>query len=137
MPPPTGDEAKLARAPILVIAFTLPHGATEDLVGHGRARRDLLGESPPALWVDRQILMALTTIKLVAEAYGVATAPMQSFDPQVVKAQSGLPPEADIIALLALGFTDESAEPARPAAPPLGEIVHVERYGRPWQAESD
>ena len=150
------DLARIGEAPVVVIAFALQESWKSGLESHlqsalrpgldspeemalqRRALSEFLGDSPPALWVNRQILIALTTMILVAEAYGVRSAPLSGFDPEAIKQQFGLPSEADVVALLALGFPDDddNAGGSR-LQPALEEIVHVDRYGQPWHGEAN
>lgn len=148
-----GGPARIDAAPVLVIAFTLraarapgteaqspPQPLRSREMGAGdqsqqTALHAFVGESPPDVAARRQIQMALTTMILVAEAYGVAAAPLQDYDPGTVKGQFGLPPEARIVALMAMGFSEQPAGEQNPSLPPLHELVHVERYGCPWVSE--
>ena len=59
---------------------------------------------------------------------------MEGFDPQAVKHEFGLPENAEIMALLAIGFGREPDKPfgSRLA---LAEIVHEEHFGRRWQSQ--
>jgi nitroreductase len=79
----------------------------------------------PRVWLSRHTMIAVTTMMLVAEAYGLDTAPMEGFDPDAVKRALGLPEEAEVVALLALGFAREPGKiyGGRFA---LEEIVHEE-----------
>ncbi len=142
-------QAKIGEAPVVVIAFALKDGwrgdmeailqegarrgagTAEEVKKQQRAITEFLGAFPAAVWTNRHTMIALTTMMLVAEAYGVDTAPMEGFDPEAVKREFGLPKEAEVVALLALGFAEPPDKPygGRLA---LKEIVHVERYGRPW-----
>jgi nitroreductase len=142
---------KIGEAPVVVIAFALQDGwrgdveailqegvrrgsgTAEELKQQQRAITEFLGTIPAAVWANRQTMIALTTMMLVAEAYGVDTAPMEGFEPEAVKREFGLPKEAEVVALLALGFAHPPDKPygGRLA---LKEIVHVERYGHPWVA---
>ncbi|HTH46588.1 MAG TPA: nitroreductase family protein [Candidatus Limnocylindria bacterium] len=146
-------QAKVAEAPVVIIAFALKGGWRSDMdaileegvrLGVGTAQEaakqreaitNFLGAFPAAVWTNRHTMIALTTMMLVAEAYGVDTAPMEGFDPEAVKKEFGLPAEAEVVALLALGFAHppDKAYGGRLA---LSEIVHVERYGQPWISES-
>jgi nitroreductase len=92
-----------------------------------------LADFPEAVWLNRHVMIAFTTLMLVAEAYGLDTAPMEGFDPEAVKAEFGLPVEAEVVALLAIGF---AAGQDRPYAGrlALSELVHRERYGAAWAA---
>ncbi|HEX8843251.1 MAG TPA: nitroreductase family protein [Pyrinomonadaceae bacterium] len=86
------------------------------------------------VWVHRHVMIAFTTIMLVAEAYGFDTAPMEGFDPAGVKREFGIPDEAEVCALLAIGRLagDEKAYPGRFG---LDRIVYSERYGEKWKDE--
>lgn len=143
------DQPKIGEAPVVVIAFAVKGGwrgdmdailqegarrgvgTAEDVAKQRKAINEFLGAFPADVWTNRHTMIALTTMMLVAEAYGVDTAPMEGFDPEAVKREFGLPAEAEVVALLAMGF----------AKPPdkmyggrlaLSELVHVERYGQPW-----
>ncbi|HEV2762115.1 MAG TPA: nitroreductase family protein, partial [Pyrinomonadaceae bacterium] len=86
----------------------------------------------PGTWLNRQTMIALTTMMLVAEAYGFDTAPMEGFDAEGVRREFGLPEEAEVVALLAVG---RAAEPDKPYTGrlDLGRVVFRERYGEPWR----
>ena len=86
---------------------------------------------PQEIWLNRHTMIAVTTMMLVAETYGLDTAPMEGFDPQAVKREFGLPENAEVIALLAIGFAKEPDKPyiGRFA---LSEIVSDEQFGQPW-----
>lgn len=147
-------QAKVREAPVVVIAFALKGGwkndmeaillegvrrgagTAADVTGQQRAITEFLGTFPAEVWVNRHTMIAVTTMMLVAEAYGVDTAPMEGFDPEAVKREFGLPAEAEVVALLALGFAQKPDKPfgGRLA---LSELVHVERYGRPWVGEQE
>lgn len=142
-------QAKVAEAPVVVIAFAIKGGwrsdmdailqegvrqgagTSEEAAKQRKAIQEFLEAFPAAVWTNRHTMIALTTMMLVAEAYGVDTAPMEGFDPEAVKKEFGLPSEAEVVALLALGFAQSPDKPygGRLA---LSEIVHVERYGQPW-----
>ncbi|HEV2913632.1 MAG TPA: nitroreductase family protein [Pyrinomonadaceae bacterium] len=84
------------------------------------------------VWLNRHVMIAVTTMMLAAEAYGFDTAPMEGFDAAGVKREFGVPDEAEVVALLAIG---------RAAAPDkvytgrfeLNRIVYGERYGEAWR----
>jgi nitroreductase len=56
-----------------------------------------------ALWVNRQVMIAFTTMMWMAEALGYDTAPMEGFEEDKVKALLHIPQRARIVALLAIG----------------------------------
>jgi nitroreductase len=84
------------------------------------------------LWVNRHVMIAVTTMMLAAEAYGFDTAPMEGFDAAGIKREFGIPDEAEVVALLAIG---------RAAGPDkvytgrfeLERIAFSERYGEAWR----
>lgn len=86
------------------------------------------------MWVNRHTMIALTTIMLVAEAYGFDTAPMEGFDAAGIKREFNLPEEAEVVALLAIG---RAAEPDKPYTGrfPLDRIFFAERYGQAWKSK--
>jgi hypothetical protein len=59
---------------------------------------------------------------------------MEGFDPQAVGREFGLPENAEVVALLAIGYGQEPDKPygGRLA---LSEIVHDEHFGRRWNSE--
>ena len=66
-------------------------------------------------WVNRHTMIAVTTMMLVAESYGFDTAPMEGFNAAAVKTEFGVPEEAEVVALLAIGrgAAPEKAYPGR------------------------
>ncbi|HYG81064.1 MAG TPA: nitroreductase family protein, partial [Pyrinomonadaceae bacterium] len=82
---------------------------------------------PAETWVNRHTMIALTAMMLVAEAYGFDTAPMEGFDPAGVRAEFGIPEEAEVCALLAIG---RAAPPDKPYTGrfELDRLVYHERY---------
>jgi nitroreductase len=85
-------------------------------------------------WVNRHVMIAFTAMMLAAEAYGFDTAPMEGFDAAGVKREFGLPEEAEVVALLAIGRA-AGAEKPYPGRFELSRIVYRERYGEAWKAE--
>ena len=89
------------------------------------------------VWVTRHAMIAVTYLMLVAEAYGFDTAPMEGFDPAGVKKEFGIPDEAEVVALVAIG---RAAEPDKvyPGRYSVDKIVYAETYGQSWpQAARD
>ena len=78
-------------------------------------------------------MIAMTTMMLMAETYGLDTAPMEGFDPQAVGREFGLPDNAEIVALLAIGYGQEPDKPygGRLA---LSEIASDECFGQRWNS---
>jgi nitroreductase len=102
-------------------------GKAEELEKVGKMASGFVETFPPAVWLNRHTMIAFTTMMLVAEAYGLDTAPMEGFDPEAVKREFGLLEKAEVVALLALGFA-QSPDKAYPGRLALKEIVHEERF---------
>ena len=143
------NQLKVGEAPVVLIAFgikgewktyvesILKDGAKRGL---GRAEEvskkaegiiEFLNSIPDAVWLSRHTMINFTAMMLLAESYGLDTAPMEGFDPEAVKQEFNLPPDAEVVALLALGF---AAEPDKPYGGRLAlhDFVHQEHYGHPW-----
>lgn len=84
------------------------------------------------VWVNRHVMIAFTTMMLAAEAYGFDTAPMEGFDAAGVKREFDVPEEAEVVALLAIGY-GAGEEKAYPGRFSLDRIVYAERYGEAWK----
>jgi nitroreductase len=90
-----------------------------------------LSGQPMQAWVTRQTMIAVTTVMLAAEAYGFDTAPMEGFDAAGVREAFGVPEEAEVCALLAIGRAAPPEKPY-PGRLPLNRIAYSERYGVKW-----
>jgi nitroreductase len=140
------NQEKVSEAPVVVIAVGMkeePKAMARDILMEG-ARRGLgspdkvdairdqalnfLSTISMDVWVNRHTMIAFTTMMIVAEAFGYDTAPMEGFDPDGVKREFGIPPEAEVVALLAIGRTREPDKP-HPGRLPLERIVFAERFG--------
>jgi len=106
-------------------------GRADDVDATAAAAREFLATIPMEVWVNRHTMIAVTTMMLVAEAYGFDTAPMEGFDPAAVKREFNIPAEAEVVALLAIGRSREP-DKAYPGRFPLSRIVFRERYGTQW-----
>lgn len=91
---------------------------------------------PLNVWVTRQTMIPLTTMMLVAEAFGYATAPLEGFDPAAIKEAFGVPEEAEVVALLAIGKA-KAPNHSRPGPLSLDQIVFSEKFGEHWMPLSD
>jgi nitroreductase len=144
------NQEKVGEAPVVIIAFAIRDdwknyidaifqegarrgmGTPEKVPEMKKQASDFLekGISQP-VWLNRHTMIAFTAMMLLAETYGLDTAPMEGFDPEAVKREFNLPDNAEVIALLAIGFAKEPDKPygGRLA---LGEFVYNERYGERW-----
>jgi nitroreductase len=143
------NQAKVSEAPVVVIAVGMKEetkngieevlreganrgaGKGEDVPKTAAQARQFLDSFPMPVWVNRHVMIALTTMMLVAESYGLDTAPMEGFDPEAVKREFGIPDEGEVVALLAMGKAQlpDKTYPGRFA---LSRIVFCERFGTPW-----
>jgi nitroreductase len=62
-------------------------------------------------WVNRHVMIAFTTMMLMAEALGYDTAPMEGFFEDKVKETLGIPPSVKVVALLAVGRRSGADKP--------------------------
>jgi len=144
------NQPKVGEAPVVIIAIGMKEeskkvieevlregakrgvGKAEDVPATATSARQFLDSFPMNIWVNRHTMIALTTMMLLAETYGFDTAPMEGFDPASVKHEFGIPDEAEVVALLAIGRAQEPDKPY-PGRFPLSRLVSQERYGTPWE----
>jgi nitroreductase len=144
------NQAKISEAPVVIIAVGMKEewkqyfdevllegshrglGKPEHVERQKQGALKFLDSLNPALWVNRHVMIAFTTMMLLAEAYGLDTAPMEGFDPIAVKNEFNLPEEAEVVALLAIGFAKDPDKPY-PGRFSLEQIVFSEAYGEPWK----
>lgn len=143
------DQVKVSEAPVVIIAFALRGDWKRymDAIFREGARRGVgtaegiskseenaghfLRSIPEAIWLNRHVMIAFTTLMLVAECYGLDTAPMEGFDAETVRREFGIPKANEVVALLAIGFAQEP-DKAYGGRLALSDIVCEEEYGRPW-----
>lgn len=146
-------QEKVAEAPVVVVAIGTEEGWRETAreVFEEGARRGagdpkkvdqalermhaFVEKQDRRVWLNRHVMIAVTTMMYAAEAYGFDTAPMEGFDAEAVKREFAIPAEAEVVALLAIGVAQEPIK-KHPGRLDLGRIVHAERYGEPWHAAS-
>ncbi|MCA1591192.1 MAG: nitroreductase family protein [Acidobacteria bacterium] len=144
------NQPKVGQAPVVIIAVGMKEEwkQTADEIFREGAERgagnpatveqykqgalQFLSGFDPALWVNRHTMIAVTTMMLVAEAYGFDTAPMEGFDAVAVRREFGIPEEGEVVALLAVGRAKEP-DKAYPGRFPLERIVSSESYGEAWK----
>lgn len=147
------DQAKVGEAPVVLIAVGMKEESpklVDEVFREGVERGvdtmkaaeqqkgaalDFLSNVPMDVWVTRHTMIAVTIMMLVAEAYGFDTAPMEGFDPAAVKREFGIPEEAEVVALLAIGHAKERDKPY-PGRFSLNRIAFSERFGEPWQGKT-
>jgi nitroreductase len=88
------------------------------------------GISPDfAVWGNRQVMIALTTMMWMAEVLGYDTAPMEGFYEDQVKAALGIPEHARVVALLAVGHRHGEDKPFAGRFA-MQRTVFAEKWGR-------
>ncbi len=95
-----------------------------------RARTAMERVSDRPLWTTRSTMLSAATLMIAAESFGVASAPMEGFDPTKVKEAFGVPNDHTVCCLIALGYASE-AKPF-PGRLGLGEVCYEEHFGQPW-----
>lgn len=144
------NQAKVAEAPVVVIAVGLKEewkktalevfqegnrrgiGKPDNVEQAARSAVDSLSKLPLNMWVNRHTMIGLTSMMLLAEAYGFDTAPMEGFDADGVKREFGIPEEGEVVALLAIGRAAPPDKPY-PGRFALDRVVFAERFGQPWK----
>jgi nitroreductase len=148
------NQAKVGQAPVVVIALGMKEewkrtaeevfregaergaGSTDTWRQYMEGALGFLSQMPMDVWVNRHTMIAFTTLMYAAEAYGFDTAPMEGFDAAAVKREFGVPDEAEVVALLAIG---RAAQPDKvyPGRFPLERIFFSERYGEAWKSKDE
>ena len=144
------NQAKVGEAPVVVIALGMKDewkALAEEVFKEGADRRagsrdwqkymdsalGFLDTQAMNAWVTKHTMIAFTTMMYVAEAYGFDTAPMEGFDAAAVKREFVIPDEAEVIALLAVGYAQGEDKPYGGRFE-LSRVVFAERYGQPSRA---
>jgi nitroreductase len=142
------NQPRIADAPVVVIVLGYHHphrshldaliekqvelGAiTPDMAAEFRARAaqgmERVRDYP--LWTTRSTMLAAATLMLAAESLGVASAPMEGFEADKVKAAFGVPDDHTVCCLIALGFA-ATAKPF-PGRFGLDDVCYEEHFGQP------
>jgi len=144
------NQTKIGEAPVVIIALGMKNewkALAEEVFREGAERRagsrdwqkymesamGFLGTQAMNAWVTKHTMIAFTTMMYVAEAYGFDTAPMEGFDAAAVKREFAVPDEAEVIALLAIGYASGEDKPYGGRFE-LERVVFDERYGQPARA---
>jgi nitroreductase len=115
------------------------HGLTEEQ--GQRVRKNVIGllGNPPGqagglepsfdLWVNRHVMIALTTMMWTAETLGYDTAPMEGFEEDKVKALLKIPHPVRVVAFLGVGRLKGPDKPFAGRFDP-GHVVFADEWGR-------
>jgi nitroreductase len=143
------NQPKVEQAPVIICALGDPEGWREgDLdemirigsqYGYAHPSKsgdtrtlisDYLGDHPNLpMWLNRQVMIALTTMMLQAEALGYDTALMEGFEEAKVKQVIAAPERMVVVCLLAIGFC-EGADKPYGGRFPLEKVLFGERFGQ-------
>lgn len=148
------DDLGVANAGAVIVAFGLRDNAGEnarelyleaaergaetldDVDESARMALDYVTTVPTDVWLTRQTMVALTTMMLAAETYGFNTALIEACDHHAIRETLGLPSDAEVVALLAVGHADGPTRPY-PGRMALDEVVSSERFGTPFGAAAN
>ncbi|PYY16017.1 MAG: nitroreductase family protein [Acidobacteria bacterium] len=145
------EQPKVEQAPVVIVALGDPEGWREgDLdamirIGaeHGYSHPSKSGEMRQMIhryfsehgnmpmWLNRQVMIALTTMMLMAEALGYDTALMEGFDDRKVREAVGAPERMEVICLLAIGHR-EGEDKRYGGRFPAERVIFSERFGNPF-----
>src|SRR5439155_5663508 len=145
------NQPKIAEAPVVIIAIGMKHeviaratevfqegpkrgfGDPKNVEKYQQQAMGFLEKMVPRdVWCNRHVMIAVTTMMIAAESYGFDTAPMEGFDPAGVKREFGIPDEAEVVALLAIGRMNPPDKPYGGRFE-LPRIVYHEKYGEAWR----
>ena len=148
------NQPKVEEAPVVVIACADPNSWKTDIdrviklaKETGQIKDDKVAESMKAnvskslsagdnkLWASKQTMIAFTQLMLVAESFGLDTAPMEGFYEDQVKEQFEIPADLTVLALLAIGH---AGKPDRPFGGRfhLSDMVSLDKFGNPYNPAS-
>jgi nitroreductase len=82
------------------------------------------------MWLNRHVMIAFTSMMLMAEALGYDTAPMEGFEEDKVREVLRLPLSYTVVALLAIGYA-QGPEKFCGGRFSMARTVFGEEYGKP------
>jgi nitroreductase len=121
-----------------VLAEAAQHGFTEEQNQKmretlsnvfGGPAGNMMGLSPDyAIWINRHVMIAFTTMMWMAEVLGYDTAPMEGFFEDKVKSVLNVPDEVRVVALLGIGRR-KGADKRYAGRHEIGTVCFAERWG--------
>ncbi len=81
-----------------------------------------------AVWINRQVMIAFTTMLWRAEALGYDTAPMEGFHEEKIREVLRIPDRVRVVAMLAIGHLKGADKPYGGRFP-LSRIAFAEQWG--------
>jgi len=79
------------------------------------------------IWTTRSTCLSAMLLMIAAKDMGIATCPMEGFDPEATAKEFGIPDDVMPIMLIAMGYESKPALP-RVYRRPYEEIVHHEKF---------
>jgi nitroreductase len=143
------DQAKITEAPLVIVACAEREGwqrhadeifltraqrtgqRNANLEAQKKAALGFVDTLPREVWLNRHVMIGFTYLMLAFESLGCDTAPMEGFSAAGVRAVVGLPDDAVVVALLAVGRAT-GPEPAHPGRLSPQTIAFAEQFGRPF-----
>jgi nitroreductase len=83
-----------------------------------------------SMWLNRHVMIAFTSMMMMAEVMGYDTAPMEGFEEEKVREVLRLPLSYSVVALLALGHL-KGPEKFNGGRFSIARTVFAEEYGKP------
>lgn len=123
---------------MLKLAKEHGYGGEAEHAGVRRNVTNFLGGTPGnaggiapdlGVWVNRHVMIAFTSIMLMAEALGYDTAPMEGFFEDKVRATLGVPERVRVVALLAIGRRKGEDKPYGGRFP-MERVFFAEEWGK-------
>ena len=95
----------------------------------GAGPSDVMGIAPDyAVWLNRHVMIAFTTMMWMAEVLGYDTAPMEGFVESQVKQALEIPDHVRVVALLGIGRR-KGKDKSFAGRLPVGEVAFDEHWG--------
>jgi nitroreductase len=109
-------------------------GMTENYAEQARATiPEYLGNHPNlSAWLNRHVMIAVTSMLWMAEVLGYDTAPMEGFEPEKVRDVLRLPLSYEVVALLAVGHL-KGLDKFNGARFSMQRTVFDNEYGKPMR----
>ena len=144
------NQAKVEEASAVIVACGdadgWRNGDLEEMLAVGTRRRHA-GELSPSeakitvpeylsnhpnlpMWLNRHVMIAFTSMMLMAEALGYDTAPMEGFEEERIREVLRLPLSYTVVALLAIGHA-QGPEKFSGGRFSMAHTVFGEEYGKP------
>ena len=143
------NQPKVTEAPVVIVVLGYLHPEATDLetilaeqVERGVISSDAAKEMRSRVevsmhkladrdtWALRSTMIAVGMLLVAAESLGIASAPMEGFDPAKVREAFGIPDDHVPCCLVALGYALE--EKPFPGRLDLKQVCFEEHFGQPW-----